>query len=94
MKVRLTGDARGDLRQIKAYISARDALAAERVIDQIRRTLTLLTVLPRLGHPGVVEGTYEKGVPLLPYLIIYRIDVAGITSELIVLRVYHTARDR
>ena len=36
----------------------------------------------------------QKGVPRVPYLIIYPIDVAGGTSELIVLRVFHTARDR
>ena len=46
MKVRVTDDAKADLRQIKAFISARSVTAAEGVIDRIRKTLTLLAVLP------------------------------------------------
>ena len=58
-------DAKADLRQIKAFISERNIIAAEGVIDRIRKTLTLLAILPRLGHPGLVHGTFEKGVPFV-----------------------------
>ena len=74
MKVRVTDDAKADLRQIKAFIGERNAIAAEGVIYRIRKMLTLLAVLPRLGHTGLVRGTFEKGVPRVPYLIVYRFD--------------------
>jgi len=94
MKVRVTDDAKADLQQIKAYISERNAIAAEGVIDRIRKTLTLLAVLPRLGHAGLVHGTFEKAVPRVPYLIVYRIDITDDDRELVVLRVYHGAQPR
>jgi plasmid stabilization system protein ParE len=94
MKVRVTNDAKADLRQIKAFISERNAIAAEGVIDRIRKMLTLLAVLPRLGHPGLVRGTFEKGVPRVPYLIVYRFDLTDDERELVVLRVYHGAQPR
>jgi len=94
MKVRVTDDAKADLREIKVYISERNAIAAEGVIDRIRKMLTLLAVLPRLGHPGLVHGTFEKGVPRVPYLIVYRFDIIDDERELVVLRVYHGAQPR
>jgi plasmid stabilization system protein ParE len=94
MKVRVTDDAKADLRQIKAFISERNAIAAEGVIDRIRKTVMLLAVLPRLGHPALVHGTFEKGVPRVPYLIVYRIDMTEDDRELVVLRVYNGAQPR
>ena len=94
MKVRVTEDAKADLRQIKGFISERNAIAAEGVIDRVRKMLTLLAVLPRLGHPGLVHGTFEKGVPRVPYLIVYRFDITDAERELVVLRVYHGAQPR
>ena len=94
MRVRVTDDAKADLRQIKAFIGERNASAADGVMDSIGKTLTLLAVLPRLGHPGAVNGTFERSVPRLPYLIVYRIDMIDDQRELVVLRVYHSAQDR
>jgi toxin ParE1/3/4 len=94
MKVRVTDDASEDLRHIKAFISARDAAAAESVIDRIRRTLALLSTLPRLGHAGSVQGTYEISIPRVPFLVVYRVDVGDRHEELVILRVYHAAQDR
>jgi len=94
MRVRVTDDAKTDLQQIKAFISERNSIAAEGVIDRIRKTLTLLAVLPRLGHPGQVGGTFEKGVARVPYLIVYRLDISDAERELVVLRVYHGAQPR
>ena len=94
MKVRVTDDAKADLRGIKAFISEGNAIAAERVIDRIRKMLTLLAVLPRLGHTGLAQATFEKGVPRVPYLIVYRFDITESERELVVLRVYHGAQPR
>ena len=78
---------------IKAYITERNVTAAKTVIGRIRKTLALLAVLPRLGHGGRVRGTLEKGVPHLPYLIIYRIDAADAGHEIVVLRVYQSRKN-
>ena len=94
MKVRVTDDAKADLRRIKAFINERNIIAAEGVMDRIRKTLRLLAVLPRLGHPGMVHGTFEKGVPRVPYLIVYRIDITDDDPELLALRFYHCAQHR
>jgi plasmid stabilization system protein ParE len=93
MKVRVTDAAKADLRQIKAFLSRHSVSAAVSVIEQIRKTLRLLALLPRLGHAGAVHGTFEKRVPRVPYLVVYRIDLNG-RDELVILRVYHTAQDR
>ena len=94
MKVRVTDDAAADLRQIKAFISEDDAIAAKRVIERIRKTLTLLAMLPRTGHDGIVPDTFEKVVPRVPYVIVFRVDMNDGTRELVLLRIYHTAQDR
>jgi len=64
------------------------------VIDRIRRTLVLLSTFPRLGHAGIVHGTYEISIPRVPFLVVYRVDVGDRNEELIILRVYHAAQDR
>ena len=46
MKVRVTDDAKADLRQIKAFISGHSVSAAATVIEHIRTTFTLLAFLP------------------------------------------------
>lgn len=94
MKVRVTDDAAADLRQIKAFISEDNAIAADRVIERIRKTLTLLAMLPRTGHDGTVPGTFEKVVPRVPYVLVFRVGSNDGTQELVLLRVYHTAQDR
>jgi plasmid stabilization system protein ParE len=42
MIVRVTDDAAGDLEAIKAFIEDRDAVAAERVMQQIRASIRML----------------------------------------------------
>jgi toxin ParE1/3/4 len=94
MRARVTDDAAADLRQIKAFISEDDAIAADRVIDRIRKTAALLAILPRTGHDGIVPGTFEKVVPRVPYVIVFRVDINEGSRELVLLRGYHTAQDR
>lgn len=94
MRVRVTDDAAADLRQIKAFISEDDAIAADRVIERIRKTLTLLAILPRTGRDGLVPGTFEKVVQRIPYVVVFRVDINDVERELVVPRVYHAAQDR
>ena len=93
MRVRVTGDAASDLQDIKAFLSDQSVVVAEPVLDQIANVIGRLKTFPRLGHPGVVDGTLERIVPRSPYVIVYRIDL-GDRDELIILRVYHATQDR
>ena len=90
MRARVTDDARADLYNIKDYITTHDALAAERVLTRIGIVIGRLKLLPRVGHAGIVQGTYEISVPRLPFLIVYRVDITDSGEELVVLRVYTT----
>lgn len=93
MNIRVTEDAADDLENIKARIARDDGAAAERFVEQIRATIRMLGERPRLGHEGIVEGTYERTVPRTPYVIVYRIDL-GTKDELIVLRVPRCSQER
>jgi toxin ParE1/3/4 len=93
MNIRVTEDAADDLENIKARIARDDGVAAERIVEQIRATIRVLGELPRLGHDGIVEGTYERTVSRTPYVIVYRIDL-GSKDELIILRVPRSSQER
>lgn len=45
------------------------------------------------GRPGRVNGTYEKLVPRLPYILAYAIVSQDGREIVTILRVIHTARD-
>src|SRR5438094_24800 len=93
MNIRVTEDAADDLENIKARIARDDAVAAERVVEQIRATIGMLAELPHLGHDGIVEGTYERTVSRTPFVIVYRTDL-GSRDELIILRVPRSSQER
>jgi plasmid stabilization system protein ParE len=80
MRVRVTDDAADDLRQIEAFISEDDAVAADRVIERVRKTTALLAILPRTGHDGIVPGTFEKDVP---HVVAFRVDANNGSRELV-----------
>jgi plasmid stabilization system protein ParE len=50
MNVRVTDDAKADLREIKAFISERNAIAAGGVIDRIRKMLTPISAPADTSH--------------------------------------------
>jgi plasmid stabilization system protein ParE len=90
MRARLTADAVSDLWGIKAFFADRNVGAGEHILERIAKVIAGLRTFPWLGHTGVVAGTLERTVAKTPYVIVYRID----TSELVILRVYHTSQDR
>ena len=95
MTPRLTEAAAEDLEVAKAHITTHaDGVIAEQVINRIGTTITMLCRFPQIGHDGQVGGTFEMLVPRLPFMIVCRIDFNDEVNELIVLRVYHTARKR
>jgi plasmid stabilization system protein ParE len=93
MRVRFTEDAASDVQDIRVYLARDSAVVADRVVHHIGQVISGLRTFPRLGHPGVVDGTLERTVPRTPYVIVYRIDVRD-DDQLIILRVYHAAQDR
>jgi toxin ParE1/3/4 len=93
MKIRVTEDAADDLENIKERIARDDGAAAERIVEQIRATMTMLGDLPHLGHDGIVDGTHERTVSRTPFVIVYRIDL-GSKNEVIILRVQRGSQER
>lgn len=91
MRVRYSASAALDLEGIYATIAADNQPAAQRVIALIRHIANLLTEHPGMGHPSDVANTQVLTVPGLPYKIVYEPD--DLSDELIVLRVYHGARN-
>jgi plasmid stabilization system protein ParE len=92
MKVRFTLEALAHIGGIHFYIETKSRSAATRIVDRIFSEADRLSEFPRLGHVGVVPGTYEWTVPGLPYIIVH--EIALDKDEVIVLGVFHGMQDR
>ena len=92
MKVRYRRRAQLDIENIYEYIKERNPRAATEVAARIRHAADRLGFLPRIGHAGRSQGTYEWVVVGLPYIIVYEIDEAA--EEVAILAVFHGARRR
>lgn len=92
MKVRWSRQSQQQLIVIRAYIRQHNIDAGERVRLRIVETVRLLSALPRLGRAGRKQGTREFVVPHLPYIVVYRIDIAD-EDELIILGIFHASQD-
>ena len=76
-----------------AYIAADDPAAARRVLNRVKSAAQGLGRLPS-GRRGRVQGTYEKSVVGLPYIIAYAINsLSSGAEQIVILRVIHTARN-
>jgi plasmid stabilization system protein ParE len=93
MRVRWSRQGSEQLVAIRGYIKEHNADAAERVRLRIVETVRLLSALPRLGHAGRKHGTREFAVPHLPYIIVYRVDIAD-EDEVVILGIFHGAQKR
>jgi toxin ParE1/3/4 len=86
-------DALDELNGIVAYIARDNPIAANNVADTIERTVHGLVARPT-GRMGRVNGTYEKVVSGLPYIIAYALgDELKGHETITILRVIHGARD-
>ena len=89
MHVRLSDDAKADVRAIFDFIAAENPDAAMRVADGLIMTAIHLESFPLLGKKGRVEGTRELAAPASPYILVYAlIDEYHITVE----RILHGVR--
>lgn len=91
--VRWSIAAAADLASIAAYVGAENPAAARRIVQEIRASASLLGEFTT-GRAGRVEGTFEKSVPRLPYLLTYEVgkDPSG-RETVFILRLIHGARD-
>jgi len=90
---RFTEAAARDLEDIRSHIGTHAGIdIAEQVVSRIGITITAVCRFPHIGHAGHVRDTLEMRVPRLPFVVIYRIETSK--GEIIVLRVYHTSRNR
>jgi plasmid stabilization system protein ParE len=82
-----------DTDELVAYIANDNPAAADKVLDRIESSARLLG-RRAIGRRGRVEGTYEKSVTGLPYIIAYAINLSpsGV-EQIVILRVIHTARN-
>lgn len=92
MRLRFSRRALEHLTQIRAYIAQHRPLTAELVRGRILESIHSLQDVPRLGRAGPNEGTRELVVPGLPYIIVY--SIAANEDELVVLGIFHAARER
>jgi toxin ParE1/3/4 len=89
MNIKWSEDALEDLRNLHAYVSAENPIAAQKlamtIIDAVE---TNLPDNPHMGRPGRVSGTRELVITKNSYIVPYRVKFGVIQ----ILRVYHGAR--
>lgn len=81
-----------DLTGQTTHIAMDNPPAGERVSGRILRAAAALGQVPT-GRPGRVIGTYEKSVPGLPYILVYRIIGDAGSDFIAIVRLIHSARD-
>ena len=79
--------ARTDLLGIVDYISDDNPDAAQRVKDDIEMKAKKLSVFPKIGRPGRVEGTREL-IVWSNYILVYQENALTVR----ILRVLHAAQ--
>lgn len=93
-KVRWFGQAIDDLLAQTEYIAADSPKAARSMALRLRRAGSDLGKMAT-GRPGSVEGTYEKVVSGLPYMVVYAVGPASSGGEVVsILRIIHQAQQR
>lgn len=91
--VRWADSALDDFDAAVGSINERNPAAARRVAQAIHAAASGLSEM-LAGRPGRVDGTYERLVHGLPYIIAYALEAAADGSEqVVILRVVHGARD-
>lgn len=91
MRVRFTELALADLQDIAVYIGRDSEAAARRVINRLEEVCRKLGEVPGMGRVSEVPPARKLTVPPWRYKIIYQVDEAA--REVVILRVYHGARN-
>ncbi len=85
MKLRLSGDAKADLRRAFVYIAKDRPRAAEIVVERIMAGLRVFAKNPRIGRPGRMPDTREWVIRRTGYVAIYTVSEDAVT----VFRIIH-----
>jgi plasmid stabilization system protein ParE len=87
----VTAEANRDLAEIASYIASNNPEAAQRVRSRLSRAFERLAARPQLGHarPDLTDKPVRFWTVMSRFLVIYRIEPAGIT----ILRVLSRGRD-
>lgn len=88
MKISWLPEAERNRQTQLAYIAERNPRAAIEVGDAIEAAVARLADFPKSGRPGRVQSTRELVVTGTPYVIVYRIERAGV----VILRLLHGAQ--
>jgi toxin ParE1/3/4 len=80
--------AEAEAGEIHRYIAADGVAAADRQLHLVLESIQGLSLFPNKGRNGRVDGTRELVVPGTPYIVVYRLRVAGIQ----ILSIVHGAR--
>ena len=90
MRVRITPDARADLREIWTYLRRENLAASIRYKQRFADAFDLLRRFPRAGRARPeLGGAALRSLPVDPYLVLYRVDRDAVS----IARVVHGARD-
>lgn len=92
MKLVFDDQALADLEGIHNWIAVDSPATAKRVVARLFSSAEMLTSFPFMGRPESDIGTLEWVVPRLPYVIVYEVEEIG--QRVIVLAIFHSARDR
>ena len=84
MRVRWSRAARDDAEAIWEFYAEHDVELARRVLRETLSAIGRLEDHPRVGRPGIVDGTRELVVLGLPHVVIYEI----VEREVRILRVH------
>ena len=91
MLARYSAAASLDLEGIYSTIAADNQPAAVRVIASIKHLVHLVAEYPGMGKSTEMPDVQKIIVPGFPYKIIYELDSR--LGELVILRIYHSARN-
>lgn len=83
--------ARDDLGHILRFIAMRNPTAAERTLDRIAAVIDGLLTFST-GKRGRLPGTFEKVVPGLPYIVVYKVKKLEGQEVIAIVLVHHTSR--
>ena len=62
-----------NLDSVLERIAQDDPQTAKQVAQEIQTAASKLDEFPRLGRPGLLDGTRELVFPRLPYVLVYRL---------------------
>jgi len=90
VRVEFQRSAEADLVGITEWIERDSPAAAQSVRDRILETIVGLSDFPRIGRQLGDREWYVLVVPMLPYVVTYRID----DGIVIIVSIVHTSRNR